>query len=79
MKKNKQKPTNKDITQQIHYLSYQSNEHDNILKEIYYLIDNYIEMKGDVKDFQAYLKKKKEGTSNDTTRKQPGGIEIIKK
>ncbi len=79
------KPTMKAVSQQLLYLTHERNKQQTMIEEIYHLVDNYIEMNKDAKKFKEYLKTKHikgsqhERTSNDTTRKQSGGIEVVKK
>ena len=78
MKQPAKKPTIKDLDYRINVITNYLYEMKTQMNDLFMLFDSYIEMKGDVQMFQAYMKSKERKLENDTRRKQSGSVENIK-
>jgi hypothetical protein len=60
MKNKKQKPTNKELLQEINYLGNMSMQNGRVIKNVIGLLERYIEYKGDTKEFTDMVKSESE-------------------
>ena len=60
MKNKKQKPTNKELLQEINYLGNISMQNGRVIKNVIGLLERYIEYKGDTKEFTDMVKSESE-------------------
>ena len=60
MKNKKQKPTNKELLQEINYLGNMSMQNGRVIKDVIGLLERYIEYKGDTKEFTDMVKSESE-------------------
>ena len=68
MKNKKQKPTNKELLQEINYLGNISMQNGRVIKNVIGLLERYIEYKGDTKEFTDMVKSESEERQKKTVK-----------
>lgn len=79
MKKSGKKPTTKEIVLRIYDIEVGLNQLHGMINHMRGVFDSYLEMKKDIDKFNKYMTKKMEEHKNDTSRKQPDDIKVVKK